>query len=295
LASVFEYCSFGFSVMARASKYCIYCGGSPTTREHIWADWLRNYIPKTQASHTASESLINPDFSVEATTKKWGGDPRSRRLKIVCRSCNGGWMSELQNAAKPILVRLILGQSIFLNKDQQQILAAWSAMTMISAEYFYPNRATTSVTDRRWLFKHKLAPRNFRFWIGDYERKNWVGHWVHNSMRITEHEGVQGWTVHPDGTPRANTQTITFVVGRLFIHAFACPFRDILEARKICDAVDSRLSQIWWPRHSLLIWPPTDTLNDGEADQLTGAIFARIDEARLAFEGRHGKDTGIAF
>jgi hypothetical protein len=281
--------------MARASKYCIYCGDSPTTREHIWADWLRQYIPKTNINHTASESLINPDLSADRTAKLWAGDPRSRRVQIVCGPCNHHWMSELQKAAKPILIPLILGQATILSKDQQQILAAWAAMTMISAEYLYPHRATTSVTDRRWLFKHKLAPRNFRIWIGDYERKDWVGHWVHNSMRITEHEGVQGWTVHPDGTPRSNTQTVTLVVGRLFIHAFACPFREILEARKICDVIDNRLSQIWWPRHSFLAWPPTDTLNDTDADQLTMAIFARLDEARLAFEGRHGKGTGIAF
>lgn len=281
--------------MARASKYCIYCGDSPTTREHIWADWLREYIPKTNVNHTASESLINPDLSADRTAKLWGGDPRSRRVQIVCGPCNHHWMSDLQTAAKPILIPLILGQSTILDKEKQQILAAWCAMTMISAEYLYPHRATTSVTDRRWLFKHKLAPRNFRIWIGDYERKDWVVHWVHNSMRITEHEGVQGWTVHPDGTPRSNTQTITLVVGRLFIHAFACPFREILEARKICDVIDNRLSQIWWPRHSFLAWPPTDTLNDAEADRFTMAIFARMDEARLAFEGSHGKGAGIAF
>jgi hypothetical protein len=269
--------------MARASKYCIYCGDSPTTREHIWADWLREYIPKTQLNHTASESVVNPDRTVQRVTKRWGGDPRSRRLKIVCGPCNHHWMSGLQKAVKPTLIPMIFGQSIILNQERQQTIAAWAAMSMICAEYFYPNRVTTSVTDRRWLYKNNAAPSNFRIWIGDYERKEWPGHWVHNSLRITEHEGVQGWTVHPDGTPRSNTQAVTFVVGRLFIHAFACPFPEILSAGKIVETVDARLSQIWPPRHSFLIWPPTDTLNDREADRLTAAIFNRLDEAGTAF------------
>ena len=168
----------------------------------------------------------------------------------------------------------------------QRTLAAWAAMTMMCAEYLYPHRATTSVTDRRWLFKHKLAPQNFRIWIGDYDRKDWPGHWVHNSMRITEHEGIQGWTVHPDGTPRSNTQTVTFVVGRLFIHLFSCPFREILEARRLVQPIEDRLIQIWWPRHSFLTWPPASPLIDAEADRLTMAIFAGLDEARLAFEAK---------
>jgi hypothetical protein len=241
--------------------------------------------PKTQLNHTASESLINADLTVQQTSKRWGGDPRSRRLQIVCGPCNHHWMSDLQKAVKPTLIPLIGGKPVFLNKDAQRTLAAWAAMSIICAEYFYPNRSTTSVTDRRWLFTHKTAPRDFRIWIGDYERKNWLGHWVHNSMRITENEGVQGWTVHSDGTPRSNTQTVTFVVGRLFIHTFGCPFPEILEARKIVEPIEARLIQVWPPRHSFLVWPPNSALTDIEADTLTMAIFARLDEARLAFEG----------
>jgi hypothetical protein len=272
--------------MARAAKYCIYCGGSPTTREHIWADWLREYIPKTQLSHTAAESIINPDFTVEETRKRWGGDPRSRRLRIVCGPCNHHWMSDLQTAVKPTLIPLIEGKGAFLSKEAQQTLAAWSAMTMICAEYFYPHRATTAVTARRWLFKHKLAPREFRIWVGNYERKSWIGHWVHNSMRITENERIEGWAIHSDGTPRANTQTVTLVVGRLFIHAFNCPFPEILESKKLVKPIEDSLVQIWPPRHSFLTWPPTTTLGDAQADSLSMAIFAALDQARLEFDGR---------
>jgi hypothetical protein len=128
--------------MARASKYCIFCGGSPTTREHIWADWLAKYIPKTMQKHSSTSSILNPDRSVERTLKVWGGDPRSRRLQIVCRHCNNHWMSELQAVAKPILIRLVSGnlknRPFMLDLNRQRILAAWSAMSVICAEYFHP-------------------------------------------------------------------------------------------------------------------------------------------------------------
>ncbi|MGB9114552.1 hypothetical protein [Bradyrhizobium sp.] len=158
-------------------------------------------------------------------------------------------------------------------------------MSVTCAEYFHPARAAISVTDRRWLYLHKTAPKNMRIWIGDFARQDWPAHWAHSSLRITEHEGVHGWTVHPDGTPRTNTQTTTFVVGRLFIHAYSCPFPEILNASKVTDAVDRRLIQIWpvRQRHLLVQWPPTAPLTDREADDLMGHIFSCLDTAGSAF------------
>jgi len=271
--------------MARASKHCIFCGNAPTTREHIWADWLAKYIPKTLPNYTAAQSFLNPDRTVEKVEKLWGGDPRSRQLQIVCRPCNNHWMSGLQTAAKPILIPLIAGKSISLTSSRQEILAAWCAMTTICAEYFFPKTAASSVTQRRWLFNTHTAPNSFRIWIGDFRRDQWKGHWGHLALRVsrTEHEGVQGWAIHPDGSTRPNTQTTVVVVGRLYIIVYSCPFPEILNSRTITGQVDSRLSQIWPPRYSLLLWPPTDTLNDGEADAVASAIFGHLDRAGAAF------------
>jgi hypothetical protein len=272
--------------MARTSKYCIFCGQQPTTREHIWADWLGQYIAKTMPNYGSAMSIINHDRSVQQTSRLWGGDPHGRRLQIVCRCCNNHWMSDLQKAAKPLLIPLITGESknpIILNPERQKTLAAWAAMSVICAEYFYPERAAVSVTDRRWLFNTRTAPNNFRVWIGDYKRHKWKPVWAHSSLRISNHEGIYAWTVHPDGTPRSNTQMTTFVVGRLFIHAYSCPFPEILNAEKAVRTVDDRLSQIWPPRYSFLTAPLTDTINDREADRLTGAIFGQLDMAGKAF------------
>ena len=270
--------------MARASKYCIFCGDTPTTREHIWADWLAQYIPKTMPNYVAAQTFLNADRTIEKTEKLWGGDPRGRRLQIVCRSCNNHWMSELQKAVKPILIPLIAGKSISLTPPRQATLAAWRAMTTICAEYFYPKNAAVSVIDRRWLFRTHTAPNSFRIWIGDFERKEWKPYWGHSTLRIspTEHEGTQGWAIHPDGTPRSNTQTTMFVIGRLYVMVYSCPFPEILNSQTIVRQVDSRLTQIWPPRYSIVLWPPTDTLNDREADRLAGAIFGRLDEAGTA-------------
>jgi hypothetical protein len=187
-------------------------------------------------------------------------------------------MSDLQNAAKPTLVPLVTGQPIALDLDRQKILAAWAAMSVICAEYFNPNRAAISVTDRRWLFTRKTAPNDFRIWIGDYARGDWKPHLGHFTLRIRQFPGEEKWAAKPDGTLRSNTQITTFVVGRLFIHAYSCPFPEVLHADKVVQEVDSSLVQIWPPRHSTLTWP-TAQVTDRQADQLVDAIFRALDEA----------------
>src|ERR1039457_52556 len=95
-------------------RKCIFCGRSgdtvEITREHVWADWLKEYIPKNDVRHTALHGIIERDGSLQHTIRTWGGDAQSRRLRIVCRCCNNGWMGKLQEHAKDILIPLISGQ-----------------------------------------------------------------------------------------------------------------------------------------------------------------------------------------
>lgn len=268
--------------MSDYPSFCIFCGGTPLSREHIWADWLRAYIRRNLPYYHSGRAILNPDRSLERATKKYSGDPRSRRLKIVCAKCNNGWMSSLQNAAKPILIPLLQGAAATLSHDRQNTLAAWVAMTVICAEYLQPRSVSISVTARRWLYKERTAPADLRIWLGNYKRGDWKPHWIHNSLRISEAEGRYPWTINSEDTPRPNTQTTTYVAGQLFVHAFSCPFPEVLNARKITDVVDSHLLQIWPIRHSFVAWPPTAII-DRQADNLAGYTFDCLDSAGRAF------------
>ena len=63
--------------MADHQTFCIFCGGTPLSREHIWADWLRRYIPKNLAYHHSGRAILNPDRSLDKATQKYSGDPRN--------------------------------------------------------------------------------------------------------------------------------------------------------------------------------------------------------------------------
>jgi len=57
----------------------------------------------------------------------------SFRLKKICKACNGGWMSELEQSAKPIILALIDGQRDLgsLSADERYTLARWVGKTAI--------------------------------------------------------------------------------------------------------------------------------------------------------------------
>ena len=46
-------------------------------------------------------------------------------------SCNNGWLSALEGAAKPVLAPLIRGESRRLPYDDQAVIAAWTCKTAL--------------------------------------------------------------------------------------------------------------------------------------------------------------------
>ena len=263
-------------------SFCIFCGGRPLTREHIWADWFRAYLPRTLPFYHSGRIVLNEDNTQTRGSKKMSGDPKSRKLRIVCNKCNNGWMSDLQNATKPILTPLLHHQQITLSEQRQRQLATWVAMTVICAEYLQPASVSIPVTARRWLFTNRTAPDNMRIWIGNFDRQNWRADWAHNSLRISQNEGRYPWTVNPDGTPRPNTQTTTYVAGKLYVHVFTCPFPEILNSATLTGPVDRALVQIWPIRHSFIAWL-LPVLADRQADTLAAHIFRSLDASGKAF------------
>jgi len=39
---------------------CIFCGALGVTQEHMWANWLRSYIPRELKRHATSVEKVHP-------------------------------------------------------------------------------------------------------------------------------------------------------------------------------------------------------------------------------------------
>jgi hypothetical protein len=260
---------------------CIFCGAYGLTREHMWADWLRAYIPRTMTEHHYRSVLMYPEGE-EVSLKRQTGDPHSRRIKCVCEPCNTGWMSRLQEDTKPFLVPMLTGTSMGLHRRAQTILAAWIAMTAMVAEFSNPERLGILQADRDWLQTHRTAPAHWRIWLGRQSRRHTHMYW-HNVLTFTADQKVE--RVPRSFVPEGNTQSTTICLGQhLLIHVMSSEIaRRIIRLWRLPSQTRRGLSQIW-PIKSGVVWPPSSgfIFNDLGVRFLADEFYNRVtNDARL--------------
>lgn len=82
------------------------------------------------------------------TTTPAGRTITSKVIEItvdtVCATCNGGWMSDLEARAAPLLRPMLRGQTQGLSIEQQILLARWATKTSMTLDQ------TTPAADRIW-------------------------------------------------------------------------------------------------------------------------------------------------
>jgi hypothetical protein len=258
-------------------RVCIFYrdGCGRCTKEDVWPTWVSKYIPRDIENYTAGFTKVFPHHK-EETKEKIDGDPRSRRVRFVCGKCNSGWMSVLQNTAKPILLPLIMGEKIVLSQSAQRIVAAWCAMSIMTADFFYPERQAIPQVQRDWLRdKGEPPPDTWKIWIANYQRVEWVNHCARNLIPVLAgKEDIPEFSA--DGIPRPNTQTTSFVVGKLYIHAYSSVLPNMVEKIGISPPLSEAICQIWPVREHFVAWPTTP-ITDRQADDLAGVIANVID------------------
>jgi hypothetical protein len=104
---------------------CLACGNTSASasREHVFSKWLlKEFGPD------ASLALFrrHGDGTNEQVRTRIKLD--SFRLKSICKCCNEGWMSQLEDSAKPLILEVIrdLRTLDSLTEDERRTLARWA-------------------------------------------------------------------------------------------------------------------------------------------------------------------------
>lgn len=118
-------------------RTCIFCGDTGMTAEDAWPLWLLRRFP-TPSGVTVSSERRGRDPA------QWQQADMTQRIRTVCGACNNGWMSALENEAKPIIERLLDDQVSSITTAEQAILTRWSIKSAMvfeglrgTAEWFY--------------------------------------------------------------------------------------------------------------------------------------------------------------
>jgi hypothetical protein len=260
--------------MSKPQKFCVYCGGSGMSKEHIFPDWLAPYVPRTRTTNTEHFQLLERDGTPrQELFRKQQGDPYTRKLRVVCQECNNGWMSRLQTETKPILLPLLTGQSTTLYRKQQTILARWIAMSIMTADFRPPADPAISQGERARVMAGNRVGSNWRIWIGNYERKRWPAFFTHHTIPINSPR--YGISVSERDPPLPNTQSSSFVVGPLFIVAISSAIPRLAKKWTFNDASEAVLRQIWPIQRPSIAWP-LPAMTDEEADRISSAFFRKF-------------------
>jgi hypothetical protein len=240
-------------------KDCIFCGAKGGSKEHIIADWLKNFIPKTNLNYESLKGTVHTTHTDEKL-KTRGGDFYSRTVRCVCDACNNGWMAKIQDEVKPIVTQMLKGD-LDLTDEQQAVLAKWIAMAVICSEYDHPDMVTVTQQQREMLYKSGIVPDGFRIWIGNFNRVSWPAHWVHHPVAIEKMP--------------LNTQTTTYTVGQIFIHVMSSSTYDVNKWKFKSDK-STGIRQLWPITESPFNWSSKHTLEDANADAIANDLFAYV-------------------
>lgn len=276
--------------MEKIAGRCIFCGEGKLSKEHIWANWLREYIPRPLEKHKVRSALIMPD-DIKEKVQVRSGDPHSRRIRCVCRGCNNGWMSQLQELAKPVLIPLIKGQATIINRKNARLLAGWASMFVMVAEFMNSEMVAVPAQDRAWLRLHKTPPSHWRIWVGSHECTQ-ISKWNHNVVTLAHGEDEKGAQSYP---PVPNTQTSTFLVGdQLLFHVMSSVVgRRLVSRWRHPKGIEAKLPLVWPFKGRAFHWPPAGTLSDTEAYEVAEAFFERV-QRQIQIEERDVTGIGLA-
>ena len=265
---------------AQTPKKCIFCGSSPTTKEHFWPDWLRNVIPKNGRKWEQLRVVENIETSDQAIRRK-GGDIHDWTIRCVCAPCNNGWMSDLEKKIKPILILLLSGTVTRIDERSQSLMATWCTLKVMVAEFENPGHATTHHAQRKRMWRRKIPPKTgWRIWIGCYDRRNWKPDYINNIFYFSQKSQSDKKYIP---VSRYNTQSVTFVIGRIFIHVIHSPDRALVNGWRFSGPAAGKLRQIWPVSGYSFPWPPFQILEDTDADFLAAQFQLSAKNSLLQF------------
>ena len=260
-------------VKLRVSRRCIFCKNEGSSQEHIFPDWLRVLFPRSPAdTHmsrtTTWEKAKSGTLYAMPIFKNHKGHSGSKKLRVVCRYCNNGWMSRLENRTRPILMRLIQGHPHRLSTFDQATLAAWAAKTIMVAEFGYPHAIAIPDVERLRMYAATEVQDNWAIWIADYKGTTWRNlSMAHHVCALAPSFSAEPFD--PTMVVPPDTQFTSIGLGRLFIQAVSTTTKARFGPE---DDALSDLRIIWPATRRDLGWPPFTFLTDEKADYIAASL-----------------------
>lgn len=235
--------------MGQTQRQCIFCGHAGTNREHIIADWIGRSLA----------GLALPGITIQFAHESTAPDGSPRRPKTArttayftrafCReNCNGGWMSRLEDAVKPILGPMLHGRPrTMLSVDAQRLLALWATKTAFAFQTQEGAETTWArPEDFEALYADQAPLPGSQVWLGARETGHAAWYRSH-SLRLPDgdEDQVDGFGV---------VLSVGFAVFWVVV-----PYDPTVQLRLVGEAAMAT-KPIWPGLGRAVTWPPPRTI-----------------------------------
>jgi len=239
------------------------------SKEHFWPDWLNPYFPKSSNDKHGRAFYSSPAKSPLVLKRKIErpGNLITKKFRVVCETCNNGWMSRLEEKVKPVLLSIIKNKCVTINEETLSLLSRWIVMKVIVGEQSEDGTQVTPESDRKMFYESSTIPDYFRVYISRHKTQHKTAYLRH---AVTLALSLTG-PIPPLGGMKKNTQTVGIVIGSLFVFVTA--------SRVDSFELENRLNLKWLRR----IYPNTggevqwDTVAELGEREISAVLWALND------------------
>lgn len=239
-------------------KECAFCPNNANDGEHYWSAWIGDLFKTSgynfRRLNTATGSRL-----------AWRRPSLGEKTKVVCKTCNNTWMSNLENESKAAFAGMIRdGTEISVLSRGASLLAAFAFKCAVVADHAEPHEGPFfSRFARRRFRESRQIPPGVRMWLAAF----------HDPV------GRRGLYTNYSTSPTLEQfsdlkfYVFTFLAGHLAFQLHATKWTKLHKQGTPIPVVepkadwDARVAAQFWPNvGSPIAWPPPLYL-DGDALQ----------------------------
>lgn len=226
------------------ARTCLFCNATESlTDEHIWPKWVSRELQSMGKTLANRPGEKRARASIDVTVP-------------VCRSCNNGWLSTLENDTANVLRRMLWGEFLALNRRAQDLLATWATKTA-----FLIDRISDPVVSRGFpmeLAIERRPPPGIRVFLAAYRGER-AAYASKTALSLgTEH------AAEPNGF------VATFSACKVAFQVLGCFVQDF----EFRDGRGREALVQLWPSEGDAVWPPELVTTDAGLDSLAASISA---------------------
>lgn len=250
---------------------CIFCDSLANSGEHLWSHWMRTHFKRTahdKSLETYERYRIGNQSSPIFRTIH--GHPTTRKFKVVCHTCNTGWMSLLETVIKPSLEPMISGRSAHLGPSELKALTEWIVLKMMVFDRYDDGTTMFSRDETLAFSRDRSFPDGIVVWVFRTADRHFESHIGRSFAGISAiSKGL------PSAPVPANVQATIFGLGRLLIYFVHSRHPEL----KLGAYKKSFGKRLWPPASNRMVWPPLNAVSAADtvviADTLRRFVTTR--------------------